>query len=590
MGKTGTLRIKRTSGLVLVIALLCSCSPSTIGAGRGGSGDGGVFVGPDGAVTGCDPGSDQDGDGIADAIEGEGDTDGDGILNYLDDDSDGDGISDRDESRSDNPCAPRNSDGDDAPDFLDLDSDNDGVSDSDEVGTYGTDPTNTDSDGDGITDLGEIAGSMTDPLDASSTIPETDFFVLLPYGEEDTRTLRFGTTISVADVFFLVDMTGSMQGERTNLIQGLLSTIIPGIQAAVPDVQFGAGGFDDYPVGNYGWARGNPFGSGAGDLPFYLLQAIAPADQDFGGWSLSASPTTCPSNVSTDDIGTISGAPNGTPDILEAVQGLPCHFGNDGPESYVPALFSTATGMGLTWAGGSIPAQSCPMIPDEAGLRRGYPCFRPGALPIILMFGDAPFHNGRDDSNAYSFSAPTYAQSVTALTSIGARVLGIFSGGSSSPDFEGVARDTGTVDMAGNPLVFSISSNGSGLDTAVVDAVATLVGGTPQDVSTRTEDVPPNPGAIDATLFIKSIVPVEGFSSSGVAGEGYTSKDETSFYGVIPGTLVDFSVRFYNDVRMGQSTAEIFTAKIIVVGNGVADLDSRNVYIVVPPFGGEIII
>ena len=425
---------------------------------------------------------------------------------------------------------------------------------------------------------------MTDPLDASSTIPETDFFVLLPYGEEDTRTLRFGTTISVADVFFLVDMTGSMRGERTNLIQGLLSTIIPGIQAAVPDVQLGAGGFDDYPYGGFG---------GGNDLPFYLLRAIGPADEDLGGWSISASPTSCPSNPGTNDIGSITGAPNGMPDILEAVQGLPCHGGSDGPESYVPALYATATGEGLPWPTGSIPAQSCPMIPDEAGARRGYPCFRPGALPIVLMFGDNVFHNGPgagSGANPYSFTAPTYDATIAALTGIGARVLGIFSGGSSSPHFEQTARDTGTVDMAGNPLVFSISSNGSGLDTAVVDAVATLVGGTPQDVSTRTEDVPPNPGSIDATLFIKSIIPVEGFSSSGVAGEGYDSKDDTSFYGVIPGTLVDFSVRFYNDVRMGQSTAEIFTAKIIVVGNGVADLDSRNVYIVVPPFGGEIII
>ena len=144
--------------------------------------------------------------------------------------------------------------------------------------------------------------------------------------------------------------------------------------------------------------------------------------------------------------------------------------------------------------------------------------------------------------------------------------------------------------MSGNPLVFSISSNGSGLDSAVVDAVAALVGGTPQDVGTRTENVMGNPENIDATLFIKAITPVEGYSRDGIAGEGYTSKDETVFYGVVPGTLVDFSVRFYNDIRMPPATAEIFRAKIVVVGNGVADLDARNVYIVVPPFGGDIII
>jgi len=567
---------------------LAACSPGTsITRTR----DAGPRTGVDGSVEppgGCEAG-DTDGDGIADDWEGEGDADADGIPNSMDLDSDGDGIPDSEEAGTD-PCAPPDSDSDGTPDFLDTDSDNDGLPDSREA-EVGTDPRNTDSDGDGITDLAEVEGSGTDPLDPTDTIPSTDFFVVLPYnGARENRTLRFGTNVSVADVFFLVDMTGSMQGERTNLIQGLLTTIIPGIQAAIPDVQFGAGGFDDYPIEPVGWPPGSPFSdSGAGDLPFYLLSDIVPPDQDVGSWSLAATPTTCPQNRTTNDIGTITGGANGTPDILEAVQGLPCHFGNDGPESYVPALYSTSTGLGLSWAGGSVPDRSCPVIPDEEGTRRGYPCFRPGALPIILLFGDAPFHNGPGGSNPYPFAAPSYDEALTGLSSIGARVLGIFSGGGSSPDFSRVAMDTGTVDGSGTPLVFTISGDGSGLDTAVVDAVASLVGGTPQDVSTRTENVPGNPDEFDATLFIKSITPVEGYRD-GVAGTGYDSFDDTTFYGVIPGTLVDFAIDFWNDVRPPAATAEIFQARIIVVGNGVADLDSRNVYIVVPPEGGTILI
>ncbi|HJL48326.1 MAG TPA: hypothetical protein RMG45_20880, partial [Polyangiaceae bacterium LLY-WYZ-15_(1-7)] len=535
------------------VALALGCSPATTGPTRDGGGtpgsDGstpGVDAGP---VGGCEDETDSDGDGIADAIEGDGDPDGDGIPSSMDDDSDGDGIPDSEEAGT-NPCAPPDTDGDGTFDFADTDSDNDGLPDARER-ELGTDPRNTDTDGDGVTDLAEAEGTGTDPLDPASTIPEGDFFVVLPYeGPRENRTLRFGTNISVADVFFLVDMTGSMQGERTNLIQGLLDTIIPGIQAAIPDVHFGAGGFDDYPVEPYGWPPGSPFStSGGGDLPFYLLREIAPPEQDLGAWSLSASPTTCPANAATNDIGTITGAPNGTPDILEAVQGLPCHFGNDGPESYVPALHATATGSGLTWPGGSVPDQSCPVIPDETDMRRGYPCFRPGALPIVLLFGDAPFHNGPGGSNSYSgIPAPTYEETVTQLNGIGARVLGIFSGGASAPDYEAVATATGTVDGSGSPLVFTISSSGSGLDAAVVDAVASLVGGTPQDVSTRTENVPGNPDEFDATRFIKSITPIEGYRE-GVPGTGYDSFDETTFYGVIPGTLVDFGIDFWNDVR-----------------------------------------
>ncbi len=51
-----------------------------------------------GMVAGCDRTVDSDGDGIADAAEGNSDLDGDGTPNHLDDDSDGDGVPDRDEN------------------------------------------------------------------------------------------------------------------------------------------------------------------------------------------------------------------------------------------------------------------------------------------------------------------------------------------------------------------------------------------------------------------------------------------------------------------------------------------------------------
>ncbi|MCB9633475.1 MAG: hypothetical protein H6721_15270 [Sandaracinus sp.] len=567
--------------LAFVLLVSFGCEPATTGPRR----DAGPGGGGDGAVTGCDDDNDADGDGISDAAEGEGDADRDGTPNYLDTDTDGDGIPDSEEARSSNPCVPRDSDGDSVPDFLDSDSDNDGLPDARER-ELGTDPVSTDSDGDGVTDLGEVDGTGTDPLDASSTIEVGDFFVVLPYnGDHVNRPLEFGTNISVADVFFLVDMTGSMRGERTNLIRGLLDTIIPGVEAAIPNVQFGAGGMDDYPVSGYG---------GGNDRPFYLLREIAPAMQDVGSWSIAgANATTCPSNAATADIGRISGSANGRPDILEAVEGLPCHGGGDGPESYVPAMWATATGRGLTWSGGSVPDQMCPAILDEPGTRRGYPCFRPGALPIVLLFGDWSFHNGPGGADSYSFATPSYDETVAALNSIGARVISIFSGSSGQAShYQQVATDTGSVRGDGSPLFFQINSDGSGLGTEVVDAVELLVGGTPQDVSTRRENVAGNPGNFDATMFIKSIVPVEGFRD-GIPGPGpnsYSSRDETTFYDVIPGTRVQFAVDFHNDVHPPAETALIFRARIIVVGNGVADLDARDVYIVVPPDGAIVLI
>ncbi len=576
----------------LCVLLIAGCNAS-LSAGRDAGPDGGGRA-DSGMVTGCDAADDADGDGIADSIEGPGDNDGDGVLNPDDPDSDGDGISDADEGNTGgNPCTPGDSDGDGTPDFLDADSDNDGLSDARER-ELGTDPSAIDTDGDGVTDLGEVDGSGTNPTDPTSTIPEGDFFVVLPYlGEHQERRLRFGTNIERADVFFLVDMTGSMGEERQNLITGLLTVIIPGVEGAIPDVEFGVGGFDDYPTGGYGadCVVLDILGTGSGprcDTPFYLLREIAPAEQDLGGWSLPASASQCPFDQSIRNIGRITGTPNGEQDIQEAVEGLPCHYGADAPESYGPALFATATGMGLSWPGGMVPARSCPSIPDEPAARRGYPCFRPGALPIVLIFGDNTWHNGPGGASPYSFPSPSYDETVAALDAIGARVLGVNSGDARG-HFEQVARDTGAVRADGSPLVFDIASNGSGLTSAVVDAVTELVGGTPQDVNTRRDNVPGNPDGFDATQFILSIVPFEGYGAGGGPG-GYESKDATTFYGVIPGTTVEFTIDFHNAVRPGADVAQIFQARIIVVGNGVTDLDARNVYIVVPPEGGTILI
>jgi hypothetical protein len=66
--------------------------------------------------------------------------------------------------------------------------------------------------------------------------------------------------------------------------------------------------------------------------------------------------------------------------------------------------------------------------------------------------------------------------------------------------------------------------------------------------------------------------------------------DTHTFYAVTPGTMVDFSVEFFNDVRPPADTAQVFRAHIVVVGNGVADLDVRNVYVIVPPEGGVVLI
>jgi hypothetical protein len=530
------------------------------------------MVGPR-PVEGCDPAVDSDGDGIADVAETMLDADSDGTPNYLDDDSDGDGISDRDEHMSAAPCIRPDADGDGVANWLDTDSDNDGLPDSEER-SLGTDPYERDSDGDGVTDLAEVRGTGTNPNDATSTIPPEDFFLVLPYqGDRINRTLRFGTNIHQADVYFLIDTTASMGAPLDN-VRTSLSRIASELSTRIRDVQMGVGHFQDFPFarncglfdfecqtqpGNYGAAT---------DRAYAHLQDI------------------------TNNVG----------NVQNVLNGLTLGDGRDLPESHVEALYQTATGEGGSWSRDgsthSIAARTCPTIPDEPAARRGYPCFRSGSLPIIVLVSDIDFHNGPGGAARYENISPephTFEQATVALNELGARVIGVSvpgpRGDASRPNQEALARMTGTVDGSGMPLVYT--ADGGEVSNVIIEGIGTLVGGTPQDVTTLTENVEGNPGGVDARGFIKSIVPLEGYSRDGVAGAqpgiSYASKDETTFYSVVPGTDVDFAVDFHNDFVQPETT-QIYRAVIVVMGNGVARLDERQVYIIVPPDGAIVLI
>jgi hypothetical protein len=494
--------------------------------------------------------TDSDGDTIPDRTEGPGDRDGDTIPNYLDLDSDGDGYPDADEAGDGDPATlVRDTDADGMPDFLDFDSDGDGLPDAQER-EAGTDPLIRDTDGDGWDDLVEWAHPTADPLDRDVGIPADDYYLVLPDGGSmQERALLFSTTIQVADVFFLVDTTGSMGGCIANIKANLSSRMIPGIRTRIRDAAFGVGHFDDFPTGGYG---------SGDDTPFTVLQAM------------------------TLDIATAQAG----------VNLIPQHYGNDWEESQVEALYQTATGEGLgswvdAWAG-----------PDC----RGAPCFRSGALPIVLLFTDAPFHNGPDGRAPYSGILPlphVWSEAIEELNGIHAKVLGLVSsGGSDRSDpawahVEDTVVATGAVDlMTGRPIMFNIGYDASGLTDGVIDAVEALATRVPFDVDTLVEDDPTDSLGVDARCFVKRIIPLQWFGPTGIANdpEAALMMDDSTFYQVLPGTQVEFTVQFQNDgCYHGDEQARLFMATIVVQGDHVTRLDERVVLIIVPalenPFG-----
>ncbi|NMC68875.1 MAG: hypothetical protein GYA57_02265 [Myxococcales bacterium] len=501
---------------------------------------------------------DSDGDFISDAHESLLDTDGDTILDCLDPDSDNDGVSDRDEAGdADLATPPANCDGDSLPNYRDTDSDNDGVRDLDEISLHRTDPCRADTDGDTVTDLIEIAyGSPpTDPTD--SPRERGDFVFVEPYRSDPDPwmdTLVFSTALQKADVYFLVDTTGSMGGEILQLRSSISSTVIPGIIAAIPDSWTGVGHFDDYPVSPYG----DP---GFGDVSYRNLQSL------------------------TSDAAAAQTAANS----------LATHYGVDDPESHVVALWTVATGdpsRTLPRQG----ARSC------AAGRVGYPCFRPDAVRVIVLITDAPYHNGPGGAYAYAgtvggVTPPTYAQARDALVAAGIKVIGVHSDtwSTNAHDVQ-LARDTGAVDAAGNPLVYGIPGTGTGLGAQVINAVQTLANNVPIRVDAQFIDDPAD--AVDTrTAFLDYLetntsgrtiydpaTRTDRICTRATSADSDGDAHPDYFPSLLPGTSVcwDIHVR-RNEAVPATSDAQIFHAAIHVIGDLFTPLDSRDIFFLVPP-------
>ncbi len=224
-------------------------------------------------------------------------------------------------------------------------------------------PPLVDSDGDGVPDdADDCVGPGAFLAADGSCYGDAFFYHSLPYGgPPEADPLDLQVTVRTADVFFLMDTTGSMGGEIANLRDSLTSGeltpgcpggIIGATRCAIPDAWFGVGRFDDYRVSPYG---------GGEDEVYRTLQPI----------SASASDTSA------------------------AVASLGLHNGWDLPESNSQALWAVSTGGEL---GPYLASASCP-----AG-RWGHPCFREDAIPVLIHFTDAPFHNG-PSGNLYDFAA-----------------------------------------------------------------------------------------------------------------------------------------------------------------------------------------
>jgi len=432
-----------------------------------------------------------------------------------------------------------------------------------------------------------------------------DFFFILPYndpGGPANQPLTFATAIPALDVFFLMDVTGSMTGEIANLQNSLSGTVLPGIQAAVANAQFGVGSMADFPVGTYG---STSCGTGRSDQPFVLKQAI----------------TSTASLVQT-GVAALSVSPGGAP--------VGC--GNDTPEAGLESIYQAATGNGLA---GPSPT-SVPV--NHAGV--GGVAFRHGTMPVIVAITDALSHGVGEtascsttgETTAYTGTVATFAhsraQTKTALSQICSRVVGIAalptfvdasctgeeylqdlatSTGARVPPaawdvgarpagcgatqcctgINGVGRATDANGLC--PVVFLADSTGAGVGASVVTGIQMLTRFATFDVTRETSGVTtdidgnPLPAGHTTADFLKTIAPASFVLPPPPPVLPDPTFDATTFHGVTPGTQVGFTVDAFNDFVMQTDQAQIFHATIQVLAGGCTPLDQRDVLILVPP-------
>jgi hypothetical protein len=497
---------------------------------------------------------DADSDTILDQHELFDDPDQDGLPSYRDLDSDGDCIPDRFEA-GDNVLntPPRDSDGDSRHDFKDRDSDNDGLADSAEDPNCngGLDPgetssTTEDTDSDGVTDMVEVAAG-TDPTNAADN-PQAngDFVFIVPYEEPADPAqddLDFSTNLQIMDVYVLVDRSGSMSGEIAS-IRSNIQTVANNVTCpplgngdpsnCIPDVWWG--------VGTVGYR-----GTNGQSYSNHLDMQPNPAQ------ITNALPTTEPAGCCVE------------PTYL--------------------ATWSTCTGGDAAAGGCSVttpyPSRtSCTGSPAGSG-GIGYPCFRPNALPVILLT--------TDEAPSVTYNCPTAAIVASAANNIGAKIIGVLGSAPTAqtrPDLEYLATQTGAVDANNGNAPLVVQGDDANAANAIATAIRLLAKGVPLDLEAAPNDDPSD--TVNAVeQFISRLETHQLGTAQCTAGlqeedsnsDGYPDR----YRNVLPGTPVCWNlIAKQNTTVPPTDEPQLFRATVEVRG-GVTLLDTRDVFFLVPP-------
>jgi hypothetical protein len=502
--------------------------------------------------------TDSDNDTVLDVYEGTTDFDGDGLGNWHDLDSDGDCRDDQIESGGVAP--PRDTDADGRFDFVDRDSDDDGIPDATEdLNCNGvrdgaeTDAGNADSDGDGVSDLVETSAGTNPNNPADNPQANGDFVFIVPYQDPPSPMdddLDFTSRLQQVDMYVILDRSGSMTTEFSS-IRSNLGTVISHLTCpplgtgnpatCIPDLWAGAG--------TVGYA-----GSTNGDAYKHFAD-VQPAP------NVSGLPGTEPNGCCAEPLNfSVYSAITGNGTASQSSCGI-----------QTVAARSTCNGS---------PAANGGFTPF------GYPCFRDGSLPVVLLATDEPPISAGDTN-----SCPNWNNVVRpAMAARSAKLVGILgdgAAGSVTTDLQTMARDTGAVDSQnGNaPLVFN--GSGSTAATAIENGIRTLANNIPLDMAAVPNDAPGDSvNAVTAfvdhleTLQLGTALCANGLNDIDTNADSF----DDAYVDVRAGTPVCWKlIPKVNNTVPATDVPQLFRATVDVIGDGVTTLDTRDVFFLVPP-------
>jgi hypothetical protein len=150
------------------------------------------------------------------------------------------------------------------------------------------------------------------------------------------------------------------------------------------------------------------------------------------------------------------------------------------------------------------------------------------------------------------------------------------------PDANELANITGSFDQDGNPYVQTIAADGSGLSTALLDAVRALIGNTRRDISFVAEDNPASVG-VDESEFVRNVTssscPTTGINNC-LGGVGTSICEDC-----LQGAEVGFQFRLGNTSVSQAGLPQVFDFEMVGFA-GAAEIARIPVRVMVPATGG----